>query len=244
MRIETLNERIENAKAKIEKKTNTIAKKTALIEKKRATIAKHSISPNDDMFIHRDNSEVFWLMCDIETLKEDIQRGESEIEETRKSLEKYEMQLAGEIEKEAIVLKVVPESMRRMQAELVESWDAFDIARRDQIRKDRDTMDRKAYCKKYSASDRFDFIYKTNEQIHRANENDAKTLVLNLYYRIKDITGEVVDWDGITATIGTHGFTVLNGLVIGKEGRARVESIFAGGYNIQRLHVRVLVHSL
>ena len=67
-------------------------------------------------------------------------------------------------------------------------------------------------------------------------------MILDLIRRVKDITGEITDWSGIQATIGAQGFTVLNGYVIGKEGRARVESILAGGYNIQRLHVRVLVH--
>ena len=102
-------------------------------------------------------------------------------------------------------------------------------------------MNTKDWWKKYNKSD-FDLMYKTDEQIHNSNVQDAKILIIDLYYRVKDITGEVTDWRGIKMEVGTQGFPVLNGFVIGKEGRAYVDSILAGGWNIQRLHVRVLVH--
>jgi hypothetical protein len=70
---------------------------------------------------------------------------------------------------------------------------------------------------------------------------DARAFVLDLLNRTKEITGEITSWAGVHLTVGTNGFPVLNGYVEGKEGRALVESIYAGGYNIQRLHVRVLV---
>ena len=220
MRIETLNERITNAKAKIEKKQNTIAKKMALIEKKEAKDA------ND------------WS---IKWLEEDIERLNDEIEETKASLEKYEKQLAGEIEKESLLTKEIPESMKEMQNELVTEWDAYDKAHRDQIRKDRHEMEYKEFCKKYTANEAMNIMYMTDEQIHNNNENDAKIMVINLYNRVKAITGEVKDWSDLKCEQGNIG-AVLTGFVIGKEGRAEVETILAGGYNIQRLHVRTLVH--
>lgn len=237
MRLDTLNERIENAKAKIEKKQNTIEKKLALIEKKREKIVKLGGDPDGDKMQNRDNQDVYWTLCEIGYLKEDIERGKREIEETKASLEKYEKQLTGELEKEAVLLKEVPESMRRMQEELTERWTAWDIEKREQIKSDRREMDYKSFCKKWNVRDRMDFMYLTDEQIRKSNEQDAKCMVLNLYYRVKHITGEVTDWSGIHCA-----GVALNGFVVGKEGRAEVESILAGGWNIQRLHVRTLVH--
>lgn len=223
MRLNTLTERIENAKAKIEKKQNTITKKEALIIKKTALIGK------DD-----------WAEADIKWLREDISRLQREITETQASLEKYEAQMIGEMEKEK-ELKDIPETVKRMQTELVTKWDEWDIEYREQIKRDERELDRETYRKKYRGIDTYTLKYRTDEQIHNANMQDAKVLILNLIHRVKDITGEITDWSGITATVGTWGMIVLNGVVIGKEGRAIVESIYAGGYNIQRLHVRVLV---
>lgn len=241
MRIETLKDRIQNAENKIERKTNTIAKKEALILKKQDKIRKFGVDPDADKFvIAKTNSEVYWLMCDIDGLKADIIRNNKEIEEIKVNLEKYKEQLTGEVEKESILLKDIPESMKRMQVELVERWDEWDIKRRNQMVYDYKNLSYDDYKKKYRGTD-FMFRYKTDEQIHNSNVQDAKYLILDLYYRVKNITGEITDWSGVHATQGSQGFTVLNGFVVGKEGRAEVESILAGGYNIQRLHIRVLV---
>lgn len=231
MKIETLKDRIENAKAKIEKKQATIEKKTALIAKKENKRSKMT----DELDIR----EIEW---DIKYLREDIDRLTKEIEETKKSLAKYEAQLVGELERDSILLKDVPESMKQMQTELVARWDEWDFERRENIRRDHAEMPYKEFQKKYKYSD-WEFMYKTNDQIHNANVQDAKSLIINLYYRIKDITGEVTDWSGIKCVMGAYG-AVLNGYVVGKEGRAEVDTILAGGYNIQRLHVRTLVKSV
>lgn len=230
MRIETLEERIKNAKAKIEKKGNTIVKKTALIAKKENKIAKET-----------DENEIRWTEGEIRWLKDDIRRLENEIAETKASLEKYEKQLAGELERESILIYEVPECMKKMQAELVKEWDEYDKRRRERIREAYRTMTYEEFHKRYSYSD-YMWTYSTDEQIHKSNEYDARLLILNLYNRIKDITGEVTDWSDIRCEMGNVG-AVLTGFVIGKEGRAEVETILAGGYNIQRLHVRTLVHA-
>ena len=75
------------------------------------------------------------------------------------------------------------------------------------------------------------------------NQRDGENLILDLLKRVTKITGPVTDWSGLRVTQGNMG-AVLNGIVIGEEGKARVESILAGGYAIQRLHVRTLVKEI
>lgn len=80
----------------------------------------------------------------------------------------------------------------------------------------------------------------TDEQIHDDNVKSAKKIILDLLKRVTKITGPVVDWSNLNVTAGNGGFAVLNGIVIGEDGKARVESITASG-PIQRLHIRTLV---
>lgn len=248
MKIITLQERIEKATQKIEKKQNTILKKTAQIEKKYSALKKLGIEDpeNRDVEEFRDTEnwhDIYWTYAEIGHLKEDITRGGKEIEATKKTLEKYEAQLAGEIEKESIFLTEVPEVFKDLIDELAETWDLWDEARKERLRKVYKELGYREFIKEYTYAD-YEFMSISSEKIHADNERDAKALVLDLYYRVKAVTGEVTDWDEIHATQGTNGFTVLNGYVTGKEGRAKVESILAGGYNIQRLHIRVLVHEI
>lgn len=248
MKITTLRERIAKAEETIEKKSNTIVKKTAQIEKKTAKLAKlgYPEITKDKYFEIRDTldrdlaNDLYWTLCDIDYLKADIVRGGKEIEEKKASLETYKAQLSGEIEKEELLLKEIPESLNKMRDELVESWDTWDKSRRDRLKAKYKELGYSEFFEHYTRAD-YNFKSLTDDEIHETNLRDAKELILNLYYRVKDITGEITSWRGIEATIGTWGGTVLNGYVEGKEGRARVESIIAGGYNIQRLHVRVLV---
>ena len=229
MTIKELENRIEKKKAQIVRKTNTIAKKEKQIEKKEAKIAK----------VGSDSNEGKWLNSDIYWLREDIKRNHSEIKEGKATLKKYEEQLKGEREKEASFIKEVPETMKTLEAELIEEWTRNDIDRRAFLNEEYKELGYKDFIDKHHRSG-YEFRMKTDEEIYKANVRDARNFILDLLNRVKDITGEVTDWSEIQLTYGNT-FPVLNGYVYGKEGRAEVESILAGGYNIQRLHIRTLV---
>lgn len=232
MKIETLKERIEKKEAQIAKKSNTIKKKENLIFKKENKASR--AWAKDDTFEQRS------LEIEISMLREDIKRLNREIAECEATLEKYRAQLAGEIEKEAQFIKEVPEQVKDMEKALIVNWTVADVRRQSFLREEYKELGYREFFSKYSGAD-FDLMHKTSDEIQQKNIRDARTFVLDLLNRTKDITGEVTSWEDIRLEIGTNGFPVLNGYVEGKEGRAEVESILAGGYNIQRLHVRVLV---
>ena len=236
MKIETLSERIANAENKIGKKQITIAKKQAMIAKKQQLL-------ETKYLVNSDSLEALTLKWDIEHYTDDISRLEREINETTLSLAEYRKQLTGLMERVSVLITDMPDILKGLKEELVERWDKWDIERRDRIQADYRELDYKEFSRKYTHAGVV-FKGKSDEQIHDDNIQSAENLIIDLIYRVRKITGEITDWSDIRATVGTDGFTVLNGTVIGKEGIACVESITAGGYNIQRLHIRVLVHSV
>lgn len=245
MTAEKLKDLISKAEEKIARKESTIEKKTARIEKKCKFLSEKGIeNPRTAKPCnYSDDHEVYWTLFDVRELQEDIERNRKEIEEIKQTIRKYRSALSAASDDELILESLkreFPEIFDSLHAELVAEWDRFDIERRNNLASSYITLGHKEFIEKHGYS-AYDSLSKTDEEIHTSNLRDARGMILNFYNRVREITGEVTDWKNVHCTVGTHGFPVLNGFVFGKDGVAEVESIFAGGYNIQRLHVRVLV---
>ena len=85
-----------------------------------------------------------------------------------------------------------------------------------------------------------DIASRSNQEefINKLLDEEEKGKVFDLIRRVTKVTGTIIDASALR--IGEQNGE-LNGLVIGEEGKAYVETIGAGGYNIQRFHYRVLV---
>lgn len=247
----TLKERITKANEKVTKKQNTIVKKTAQIEKKwsaleskynwdRTDRTTHFIELKERGFSDDAASEISWTISDIESLEEDIERGGKEIEETLKTIAKYETQLASELAKESTVAHKYPEEFKTLKTNLVEEWTRYDLNRKASLRAKYNELGYKEFMKQYKWAG-YDFMRKTEEEIRRDNNRTADALILNLWNRVNEKVGDPTDYDLYLESGNSIEGIALNGTVVGTKGTARVESILAGGYNIQRLHIRVLV---
>lgn len=78
------------------------------------------------------------------------------------------------------------------------------------------------------------------EQIIKNIERDAIAKEQMLIKRVNKAVGTIVK--SITLNVGVNG--ELNGIIEGVNGKCKIETIYAGGYNIQCLHYRVLVHKV
>ena len=75
------------------------------------------------------------------------------------------------------------------------------------------------------------------EWLEKQIEQEKNNKLIDLMTRVSKITGEIVDASYLYIADDGN----LNGYIIGKDGKASVETIGAGGYNIQCFHYRVLV---
>ena len=76
-----------------------------------------------------------------------------------------------------------------------------------------------------------------DKQLESLLNEEVKNKRLDLYYRCTAAVGVITDASGLY--VGSNGS--LNGYIVGEDGKASVETIVAGGYNIQCRHYRVLV---
>lgn len=231
MKTETIQQRIENTQKQIEKKQKSIQRYQAFIDKVNKQLLDKNLTIDDCRnFLHTVSDykeyKFYFDALDIEYRQDDIRRLEKEIANLESKLAELKVKDAEAQVIGNVYQFDVPDILHNLERELVSRWDEYDKEYRDNGVKKPCT-----------------YVYYTDEEIHKQNVEAAKVLVLDLYNRVYSITGPVTDWSNIVFQQGSQG-PVLNGTVQGELGKVRIESILAGGYNIQKLHIRVLVKSI
>ena len=240
MKIEKLNEYIAKTEEKIDKKNVALNKKQIKLAKlqKKITIDKTFdelvMIPSDERTTDENNQ--MDILYDIDELKIHITKTEKEIAALKQKLDEYKNKQNAEVSKEA----EIPEILKSLMVNIIEENDKADAEYQKKLKAEYNEVGYKAFVKKYKAA-KYEFIWKSSEAIHNNNVNYAKTLIFDLIDRTKDVIGNILSWKNITITYGTHNIPVLNGYVEGEKGKAILESIYAGGYNVQKLHIRVLI---
>ena len=187
-------------------------------------------------FSREEANTIFWLVCDIDNLHDDNKQLTKDIKEKEEKLREYKEQLAEVEAFEETLAKEVPEAFKEARKHLVERWTEWDIEARDKMRAYKAEVSYHEFYQRYKYS-QYESLNKSDDELRKDNEREADLWLVDLYNRVKEVTGTVTD----TGHIYFRG-KALNGLVIGEKGTARVETIGAGGWNIQKYHLRVLVH--
>ena len=238
MTIKELKEKVQKAEEAVAKVEKTIERHTIQMEKKLKVVLDHGWNPEDRYCKHgtSEHNDAYWAICEYEDKVNAIKNATEKLEDKKRILKNWKDRLEAAEAKEQKFLTEVPESMKEMMTELIVRWDEYDTERLTHLKEEYKVLGYKEFTKKYPKSYKF-MRYETPETIHKVNVKNAEAYVMDLYNRIHLITGEVTDWSGIYCA-----GVALNGFVKGQLGAVNVETILAGGYNIQRLHCRTLVH--
>lgn len=218
-------ETVEKRKKTIERHTKQAEKKFRLINEKNLELDRYKYCGSDD----------YWLICEYENKLDDIENAKEKLAEAERIAANWKEKLDLQIEKETEIAEKVPEAFKEAKKALVDSWVDYDIRCRDKMLKDRKEMEYKEFREKYRYSYEQSLKH-TDEEFREIEEKEADGWLLNLYHRVVEKTGEITDCSRIH-----WGGKCLDGHIVGKKGKAVVETIDAGGYNIQRWHLRTLV---
>lgn len=262
MKKEMVISRIEKAKDFISKKYSTIERKKELINKK------------SDKLLVLNDQEKRWMECGIENLRDDIKSLERQISEKKISLKKYENELKIIIEKEnSRNIKVILDFLERWKQQVkgfyesnVNAWIETLNKYREEDRKhcewynthfaERNNkelikqmeepvkvakMEHKQYNFLDSYMDRHGNEYALNtEKLQKDLDYEANRKYDFIIERTNKIVGEIIDATNLD--IGEKGD--LNGYIIGTKGKASVQTVGAGGYNIQCYHFRTIISEI
>lgn len=216
---------LETLNAKLAKLEGTLARHEKAKANKEAKLAKTV-----------DEDDRYWLECDIEHLNESIQSTFAKIRGVKEDISFAEMIERRNAKKEA----ALPQQLKDFRTKTVESWDAHDKAERDAVLAEGESWWK---TRKGTYSEWYRYTELTDEKIHEANFKAANAIIENLVERVEKAVGRMKGFDRLYFHNGNwmEGGVALNGWIEGENGKVEVRSILAGGYNIQRLHVRVLV---
>jgi len=222
MNAKEITERINKAQDNLNRLMNTIAKREAKLEKLNAMLAKET-----------DRQKKERIQWDIDDEEYALSENKSKIAERKEKIQYWQVKLES-ANAECKRLMEIPEQLKELKVELEKDITETNINLKNQMWAERD-QDSDGFYKKYNAQDR-ELMWKSDSEIERDAKHEAKMWVLNLISRVEKKVGEITNWKVYIATKS------LNGIVEGTRGKVKIETIGAGGYNIQCFHHRVLVN--
>lgn len=232
---------IEFITKRIEGKQKEITK----LEKKLARIRKAKESNWENNPYYYSERDLKWTAKDLEVAKE--------------ALAKYQADLITETEKDnsrnvEAIINFLNKWANRVFDWYVKEFANYQVAYADHLMNIAKYIDggcvKREYYKEYrEAKNEFNqtwnFLYPyidrqrfDSQKLRKELEQDKKAKYDDIVNRANKICGTITDATGLS--VGEKG--ELNGLVIGDRGTAYIETIGAGGYNIQCYHFRTLIH--
>lgn len=269
--IETLKDRIAKAEAFIEKKGATISKKTDLINKKKVAIAMGKADAQWTQYeIESLEDDIKRLMADREDKEKSLKQYRIQLDEAmnvKRDCKPLCEFLDGWKERvKAWYLKMEKDWTRldaynnylRADTRACNYWNSGrtqDVYNgkltKEEAREKYESLRKEATRLKEAYYNTYGEVHELVQKafctkvpyadlVEKMLQREWESKYDDLIYRATKYVGQFTDVDHLK--IGSNGS--INGYIEGTNGKAKVETIWAGGWNIQCRHFRVLIHKM
>lgn len=258
MEINQLYQRMKASKDAYEKQLKTIERHKKSIAKKEIEIKAQGgdLSKTSSDYFH--SNDLYWLFSNLEGAKENLENAEKKLRQLEVTIAKWEQKVKDNEAKKEKIEQDVPQAIKDFLNDWADKAFNWYIERLTAYRKLRNKIgsdynlgeiDYPEY--KSKLKDLKDKYYDTIlgillnstspvSKLRSIIEKDKENKTLDLIRRVESITGKIIDAKHLEVSEKGE----LDGIVIGEIGKAKVETISAGGYNIQCFHYRVLVKEI
>lgn len=256
MDISKIQENIKKNEEKLQKNEALLQKRIEKAEKLSAWLKENNINTLEDA-VKKDGNTGYKVAEDFRFVEDWLkvvpsfkdEKGIRHYGNERYSFEKDKIQKVKEtietwnerLVKENLIqnrIQNLPESLKSLSEYLNQVWTEYELNRKKSLKEKLQTVGYREFVKEFSY-EAYRHAHKSDEEIIKEVGIDVKYSILDLLNRVSEVAGEVEDWNNVR-WVGK----ALNGTLKGSKNNVRVETIVAGGYNIQRLHYRVLVHKI
>ena len=257
MEVFKIQERIIKCKIKCKKRIATTEKLRKRMNKKNLEgLSEKEIDERKNQLIEkgtnrtRKENEELDNLFDVSLLFESIRESEKKHRELQLTLENWENKLIAEQQKLGIV-----ESAPKIILDFMEGWKQRAYEYQLELLKRYTTMidskdykeaDYKKQCEMKQCFTELTISLYDKPKAQREKwlsevlEREKNIKILDLLIRVNGIVGTIVDASNLS--IGYKGDIV--GTIVGDKGKCRIETIGAGGYNIQCYHFRTLINKI
>lgn len=239
------------------------------IERLKGVIAKHQarkVKLEEKLNKLTDETEIRWAQWDIENCEDDITNRMKDLAAEQEKLQRWEEKLKIEQQKDVCPVKAIEDFLLNWKEKARAYYMKEAQEYIDEYHKYRATLcelskTKGGYTDEYQTAynaeskrfqnwrkahvsvvtERITNVYKKvidTETLETIIHQEKVRKAESLMNRVTEMVGEITDASGLYVADNLE----LNGKVIGTKGAATVTTIYAGGYNIQCLHFRVLVH--
>lgn len=249
LKFEKSEQRVEKGKKTIERHKNQLQKKVDKIAMIGLNLENNDLSDLSAYKWHDDYKEYYWEFCDIESKQDDIIRATKKLKESERILLNWKEKLEKAKREDELLENEVPIVIK----EYLNNWKSLAynwyLNRYNEYKKyvDENGITYKNLKQRQTLFGNIiiemdsKFIEEEREKwLDTLLEQEKKNKILDLMIRTKEVVGQIKNADCLTIGLDGH----LNGIIEGEKGKAKVQTIDAGGYNIQCYHFRVLVKKI